>query len=100
MAWSSDVAAGRGRGDGVLSLAQLAQINAAQELVGVDVVGRSLEQAAAVASASCRWPDAEIEIGQRVVQLGGAGVGIERVLVLLDGVGHILGLAGVDGSSS
>ena len=48
-------------------------------------------------SASRDAAGAEVKIGQAVVQLRGVGIGIERQLVLLDGVGHVLRLALGDG---
>ena len=51
------VAGGRCGRDRVLLLAELAQVNAAQELMGVDIVGRGLQQfRATVASASRARP--------------------------------------------
>ena len=40
---------------------------------------------------------AEVKIGQRVIQICRAGIGVERVLVLLHGVCHIFGPARLHG---
>ncbi len=92
-----DVAAGRRRRDGILRFAELAEVEVSEQLVGVDIVGRSFEQGARGGFGFVHFAGAEVEICERVVQLGRAGVGIERSFVLLDRVGHIFGLAGVDG---
>ena len=50
------VAGGRCGRDGVVGVTQLAQINAAEQLVRVDVAGVVLSRPRAVISASCTWP--------------------------------------------
>ena len=64
--------AGGGRGSsGIFAFAKLAQVNAAQELVGVDVVGRGLEQGTRRHFGIMHMAGrAEVEIGQRIGQLG------------------------------
>ena len=58
---------GRGRAACVFAFAELAQVNAAQQLVGVNVVGRGLEQAARGGFGLLHPANAEVEIGERVI---------------------------------
>ncbi len=80
------VAAGRGGRNGVLCLAELAQVDAAEQLVGIEIVGRGLEQIVRGGLGLMHLADAEIEVGEGIVELGRAGVGIEGILVLIDGL--------------
>ena len=81
----------------VFALAQLAQVDPAQQLVRVDVVGRVLQQHPRRHFGIVHAAHAEIEIGQIVGQLRRIGIGIERQLVLLDGLVHLVGAAVGDG---
>ena len=91
------VAGGRCRGDGVLPVAQLAQVNAPQQLVRLDVAGVVPDQLAGGGVGLARAPGAEVQIGQPNTQLRGAGIGVQRQLVLFDGAGHQLRTALGDG---
>src|ERR1019366_7456770 len=75
------------------SLAELAQVDAAQQLVGVNVVGRGLEQATGGDFGLLRPADAEVESSQGVIQLRRVWVGVEGQLVLLNGPVDVLRLA-------
>ena len=86
MAWSRTLPEGEDEETRVLAFAELAEIDAAKQLVGVNVVGRSLEQIVGGRFGVAHAAGSEIEIGEPVVQLGRIGVGIQRGFVLLDGV--------------
>ncbi len=92
-----NVAGGRGRRDGVGGVAQLAQIDAAEEAMGVDVVGRAFEQAAGGDFGIVEVPGAEVEIGEAIIELRRGGVGVEGVLVLVDGEAGVVVIAGLEG---
>ena len=81
-----------GRG-GVLALTQLTQINASQQLVGIHIVGRGLEQIAGCDFCIVGAAGAEVEVGQAVIQLRRTGIGVEREFVLLNGARNQLGAA-------
>ena len=67
------IAGGRGRGWRVLPVAQLAQVDAPQQLVRVDVVGRALQQLRAVLSASCTRPVRKYRSASASFNCGEAG---------------------------
>ena len=81
-------AGGRSGGGRALLRAQPAQVDAPQQLVRVEVVGGALEQLARHALGLADAPYAEVQISQRVVQLRRGRVGVQRQLVLLDGLRH------------
>ena len=91
------IAGGRYRGWSVLLFAQLAQVDAPQQLVRVEVVGRALEQFARHALGLADAPYAKVQIGQRIVQLRRSRVGVQRQLVLFDGLRHEIRAALGDG---
>ena len=71
-----NVAGGRGGRDRIGGVAQLAQVKPPQQLVGLDVVGRGLEQASGGGFGFVNVAGPEVEIGEAVVQLRGVGVGV------------------------
>jgi len=56
---------GRGRAACVFAFAELAQVNAAQQLVGVNVVGRGLSKPRAVVFGLLHPANGGVEIGER-----------------------------------
>ena len=78
----------RNRGWGILPLAQLAQIDAPQQPVRVNVAGIALEQFARHALRIACTAKVEIKLGQAVVQLRRSRIGVQRQLVLLDCLGR------------
>ena len=86
-------AAGRGGCGGVLLFAERAQVDASEEAVGIDVVGRGFEQFTCRVFGLTNMVRVKIEIGQGVIQRGRVGIGIERKFVLFDGARHIFGVA-------
>ena len=79
-----------GCGGGIGRIAELAQVDASQDFVRVQVVGNGLEQSPGSGFSFMQAADAEVEIGQGVIQLRGGRVGIQRQLVLLNGAGCVL----------
>ena len=91
------VAAGRRGRNRILGLAKLAQVNAAEELVRAHVVRRGLEQSAGGGFGFAQVArSAEVEVCEGVGELGRARICVQGVLVLLNGVGDVFGLPGVD----
>ena len=80
-----------------MPFAQRAQVDAPQQLVRFDIVGRALQQLPRRALGLARAAGAEVQVGQRMVQLRRSGVGVQRQLVLLDGARHQLRAALGDG---
>ena len=61
------IAGGRGGGRRILPFAQRAQVDAPQQLVRVDIVGRALQQLPRRALRLARAAGAEVQVGQRQV---------------------------------
>ena len=91
------VAGRRGSSARLFALAQLAKVNPAQQFVRVNVVGRALQQRPRRHLGIVHAAHAEIEIGEIVGQFRRIGIGVERQLVLLDSLVHLVGAAVGDG---
>src|SRR6185437_12928787 len=72
-------------------IAELAKINAAEQLVGGNVIRLRLEQSLDGVFGVGYTSRAEVKIRQSILQFGRAGIAIERVLVLFDGPGDVVG---------
>ena len=81
-----NIARARSRRAGAFPFSQLAQVDAPQQLVGVDVVGRRRQQRPRRHLGVVHAAGAEVEIGQGVVDLRRNRIGVQRQLVLLDGL--------------
>ena len=64
------ITGGRGRGDGVGSVAELAEVDAPQKLVSVHVIGRDFDQPAGGDLRLMDVASAEVKLGQAVIELG------------------------------
>ena len=76
-----------------LTLAELAEIDAAELLVGFQIVRRIPDGFARCEFCVVDAPGAEVKVGESVVDLGRGGVGIEGKFVLFDGAGNVFGPA-------
>ena len=80
-----------------VSYSEGAEVDLAQESVGLDVVGvfRSLVLCGGDGFADAA--EAEVKVGEAVLERGGGWVGVEGELVLFDGLGGVVRAARVDG---
>ena len=81
----------------ILNIAQGLQVDTAQQLVGVQVVGLGLEDLLRRQHRVAYPAGAQIEFRQPTVQVFRVGIGVERQLVFLDGARGVLGAAVVGG---
>ena len=85
------------RRSAILHIAQGLQVDPPQQLVGVQVVRLGLENVLCSQHGVPNPAGAEIEFRQPTVQVFGAGIGVERQLVLLNRARRVLGAAIVGG---
>ena len=81
----------------ILNIAQGLQVDPAQQLVGVQVVGLGLEYLLGRQHGIPYAAGAQIEFRQPTVQIFRVGIGVKRQLVLFDGAGGVLGTAVIGG---